>query len=96
MSVIYAARGISKRFGAVHALSDVDFDVIEGKVNGLVGANGAGKSTLAEDHRWRAAAGRRRIEARRPTAGHGLDRGCGPRGDSDCLPGAQPVPGAER
>lgn len=46
MSVIYSARGISKRFGAVHALSDVDFDVIEGKVNGLVGANGAGKSTL--------------------------------------------------
>ena len=28
------------------ALSDVDFDVVEGKVNGLVGANGAGKSTL--------------------------------------------------
>ena len=46
MSVIYSARGISKRFGAVHALSEVDFDVVEGKVNGLVGANGAGKSTL--------------------------------------------------
>ena len=46
MSVIYSARGINKRFGAVHALSEVDFDVIEGKVNGLVGANGAGKSTL--------------------------------------------------
>src|ERR1700719_653567 len=46
LSVVYSARGISKRFGAVHALSDVDFDVIEGKVNGLVGANGAGKSTL--------------------------------------------------
>jgi ribose transport system ATP-binding protein len=46
VSVIYSARGISKRFGAVHALSDVDFDVVEGKVNGLVGANGAGKSTL--------------------------------------------------
>ena len=46
MSVIYSARGISKRFGAVQALSDVDFDVVDGKVNGLVGANGAGKSTL--------------------------------------------------
>ena len=46
MSVIYSARGINKRFGAVHALSEVDFDVVEGKVNGLVGANGAGKSTL--------------------------------------------------
>ena len=46
MSVIYSARGISKRFGAVPALQGVDFDVVEGKVNGLVGANGAGKSTL--------------------------------------------------
>jgi ribose transport system ATP-binding protein len=46
MTVIYAARGINKRFGAVQALHDVDFDVIEGKINGLVGANGAGKSTL--------------------------------------------------
>ena len=46
MTVIYSAKNISKRFGAVHALDGVDFDVIEGKVNGLVGANGAGKSTL--------------------------------------------------
>ena len=46
MSVIYSARGVSKRFGAVPALQGVDFDVVEGKVNGLVGANGAGKSTL--------------------------------------------------
>jgi ABC-type sugar transport system ATPase subunit len=46
LSVVYSARGISKRFGAVRALSDVDFDVVQGKVNGLVGANGAGKSTL--------------------------------------------------
>jgi ABC-type sugar transport system ATPase subunit len=46
MSVIYAARDISKRFGAVKALSKVDFNVVEGEVNGLVGANGAGKSTL--------------------------------------------------
>ncbi len=46
VSVIYSARGISKRFGAVPALQGVDFDVVEGKVNGLVGANGAGKSTL--------------------------------------------------
>jgi ABC-type sugar transport system ATPase subunit len=46
VSVIYSGRGISKRFGAVPALQGVDFDVVEGKVNGLVGANGAGKSTL--------------------------------------------------
>jgi ABC-type sugar transport system ATPase subunit len=46
VSVIYSARGISKHFGVVQALSGVDLDVVQGKVVGLVGANGAGKSTL--------------------------------------------------
>ena len=38
--------GVSKRFGAVHALSEVDFAAYPGQVMALVGDNGAGKSTL--------------------------------------------------
>ena len=39
-------RGITKSFGSVQALSEVDFEVRDGEVMALVGDNGAGKSTL--------------------------------------------------
>lgn len=45
---LLAMRDISKRFGAVQALSQVDFEVYQNEVVGLVGDNGAGKSTLVK------------------------------------------------
>ncbi len=47
-SPILEVKGISKRFGAVQALSEVDFEVYPGEVVSLVGDNGAGKSTLVK------------------------------------------------
>src|SRR5690349_10901191 len=45
---VLSMRGVTKRFGAVQALTDVDLDVYQGEVVALVGDNGAGKSTLVK------------------------------------------------
>jgi D-xylose transport system ATP-binding protein len=45
---VLALEGVSKSFGPVQALSDVDFHVNPGEVVALVGDNGAGKSTLVK------------------------------------------------
>ena len=44
--VLVEVRSLCKHFGGVQAIHNVDFDVAEGAVHGLVGANGAGKSTF--------------------------------------------------
>ena len=46
--VVLSLRGISKNFGAVSALTNIDLDVHAGEVVALVGDNGAGKSTLVK------------------------------------------------
>lgn len=46
MSTALEVRDINKRFGSVHAIADVSFEVTEGEVVSLVGPSGCGKSTL--------------------------------------------------
>jgi simple sugar transport system ATP-binding protein len=41
-------KGVSKHFGAIHALNDLTFSLERGQVVGLMGDNGAGKSTLVK------------------------------------------------
>ena len=46
MTSILEVRRVSKRWGGIAALSDVDLDVGEGSIIGLIGPNGSGKTTL--------------------------------------------------
>ena len=44
--VILQVRGLSKNFGGLQAVQDVDFDVYQGEILGIIGPNGAGKTTM--------------------------------------------------
>jgi len=43
---ILECQKLTKHFGALEALSDVDMKVLKGEVRAVIGPNGAGKSTL--------------------------------------------------
>jgi branched-chain amino acid transport system ATP-binding protein len=44
--VLVRARGVTKRFGGLLAVNDVDFDIPRGSIVSLIGPNGAGKTTF--------------------------------------------------
>lgn len=46
MTSLVTARGVSKHFGKVRAVDDVNFEIEKGRIMGLIGPNGAGKTTL--------------------------------------------------
>lgn len=43
--LVVEARGLSKTYGSLNALADVDLEVPRGSIFGIIGPNGAGKST---------------------------------------------------
>lgn len=45
---MYVATDVSKAYGGIQALTEVDIDIRAGEVQALLGANGAGKSTLVK------------------------------------------------
>jgi branched-chain amino acid transport system ATP-binding protein len=46
MDTVLEARGVTKRFGGLTALREVDFDLGRGTIASIIGPNGAGKTTF--------------------------------------------------
>ena len=46
MTDILEARGVTKQFGGLVAVSDIDFTIPAGSIVSLIGPNGAGKTTF--------------------------------------------------
>ncbi len=46
MSTLLETTGLTKRFGGLTVISDLDFQINEGEIKGFLGPNGAGKSTF--------------------------------------------------
>lgn len=44
--MLMETKKLTKRFGGLTAVNDVDFTIEKGKINAIIGPNGAGKSTF--------------------------------------------------
>ena len=45
METILSLKNLNKRFGYIHAVNNLSFDIKKGNVYGILGPNGSGKST---------------------------------------------------